>query len=278
MSNKDDEMSKDDVEEVVEEVTETEEVEVEESEATETVEEAETEEVEEDDSTEEEHEAEPEPVVKQPKKVAKKQEKKEKQEDDSDADEELDKFFSELKKRKERQRAKEKEAEKKSEKSEKMFTQAEFEKALKATLAKKLPPKEEMEQYKKWRESQQTVEEKLSVLTTRNSKLEDELESLKHENLIIKAGVDKEAIDYVQFNVEKMSGDFEENLEEYLSSHKQYLTPKQVVQRTTVVEGAEHKKQTKPSITKKELDAMGYPERLKFREEHPEEYAKAMGR
>ena len=243
---------------------------------TETVTEQETEpeEEQEEDESEDEPEDEPEP---EPEPEKKKTVKEKKKEEDADIDAELDKFFADLKKKKEKQKAKE--AEKKAEKSEKMFTQAEFEKALKSTLAKKLPPKDEMEQFKKWRESQQTIEEKMTVLSARNNKLEDEIESLKHENLIIKSGVDKEAIDFVQFNVEKMEGDFEENLEEYLKSHKQYLKPAPVVvQKTTVVEGAKHEKTAKTAITKKELDEMGYQERAKYREEHPEEYAKAMGR
>ncbi|MBP5782745.1 MAG: hypothetical protein J6W04_04315 [Bacteroidales bacterium] len=282
MANKEDEMSMD-ISDDVEEVIETEEPEIEETE-TETEQESEGTETEEEtaeDSAEEEEEPEAEREPEKPNKADKAVKKPKKpKEDDSDIDAELDKFFSDLRRRKEKQKAKE--AEKKAEKpvkDEKMFTQAEFEKALKSTLAKKLPPRDEMEQFKKWRESQQTIEEKMSNLTVRNSKLEEELESLRHENLIIKSGVDKEAIDFVQFNVERMDGDFEENLEDYLKSHKKYLTPPPPApQKTTVVEGADHKKQIKTGITRKELDAMGYQERAKYREEHPEEYAKAMGR
>ena len=130
-----------------------------------------------------------------------------------------------------------------------------------------------MEQYKKWRESQQTIEEKMSVLRVENARLSEENESLLHENMVVKAGVDKDAVDFVLFKVGKMDGDFDENLENYLKKNPRYITPK-----TVVVEGAEHKKKAQLTITKKELDAMGYPERLKYREEHPEEYAKAMGR
>ena len=274
--------------EAAEEVTETVEPEIEETETayetetsepeieeTPTTEEPETEEPDTENS-EDETEDEPEPET-EPEPVKAKAKKTEKKDDDSDIDAELDKFFSDLKKKREKQKAKE--TEKKPEKNEKMFTQADFEKALKSTLAKKLPPKEEMEQFKKWRESQQTIEEKMTVLSAKNNKLEDEIEKLRHENLIIKSGVDKEAIDFVQFNVEKMDGDFEENLEEYLKSHKKYLTPPpQPVVKTTVVEAAEHKAKPKTGITKKELDEMGYMERAKYREEHPEEYAKAMGR
>ena len=70
-----------------------------------------------------------------------------------------------------------------------------------------------------------------------------------------------------------MEGDFDENLQDYLKEHKRYIAPK-----TTIVEAAEHKPKVKTAITKKDLDKMGYIERTKYREEHPEEYAKAMGR
>jgi hypothetical protein len=70
-----------------------------------------------------------------------------------------------------------------------------------------------------------------------------------------------------------MEGDFEDNLNNYLKKNQKYLTPK-----TTVVEGAEHKQKAKLAITKKDLDNMDYASRAKYKEEHPEEYAKAMGR
>ena len=181
-----------------------------------------------------------------------------------DTDAELDEFFEKLRKNKEKQSKKD---------GEKTFTQAEFDKALKSALAKKLPPKEEMEQYKKWRESQQTTEEKMSVLKIENAKLNEELESLRHENVIIKSGVDKDAVEFVQYKVEKMEGDFEDNLQSFLKEHKKYMTPK-----TTVVEAAEHRTKPKTGISKKELDAMDYGSRSKYKAEHPEEYAKAMGR
>ena len=181
-----------------------------------------------------------------------------------EADAELDEFFEKLRRNKEKQS---------KEKGEKTFTQAEFDKALKSALAKKLPPKEEMEQYRKWRESQQTMEEKMSNLRVKNSELTKELESLRHENLVIKSGVEKEAVEFVQYKVERMDGDFEDNLQDYLKEHKKYVTPK-----TTVVEAAEHRAKPKAGISKKELDSMDYVERTKYKAEHPDEYAKAMGR
>ena len=205
---------------------------------------------------------------------------KKKAEDDTDA--ELDAFFNKLRKAKEKE--KQKTSSTKEKPTEKTFTQAEFEKALKSALAKRLPSKEEREQFEKWRESQQTMEEKMSVLRVKNNKLEETIEKLKrenfeaveklkHENTIIKAGVDKDAVEFVQYKVEQMDGDFDENLQDYLKEHKRYITPK-----TVTVEAAEHKPKTKTAITKEELDAMSYTERAKYREEHPDEYARAMGR
>ena len=289
-----------DIDETVEEVTEPE-IEEQEAEATETEDpeqdepetesESEPEEQEEEtdeedtDDGEEEPEPEPEPVKKKepekknkPAKTEKKKAEKKKAEDDTDA--ELDAFFEKLRKAKEKQLEKEK-AKKDAEKT---FTQAEFEKALKSALAKRLPSKEEREQFEHWRESQQTLEEKMSVLRVQNNRLTEELEKakregfeavekLKHENTIIKAGVERDAVEFVQYKVEQMEGDFDENLQDYLKEHKRYITPK-----TTIVEAAEHKPKVKTAITKKDLDKMGYIERTKYREEHPEEYARAMGR
>ena len=252
---------------------------------TESEEEADTEEPEEESETEsDEDEDDDTEEVKEPEKPnkktspSKKKTVKKKQEDDTDA--ELDAFFEKLRKNKEKQIQKQK----KEGTSEKMFTQTEFEKALKSALAKRLPSKEEREQFEHWKESQQTLEEKMSVLMTKNSKLTEEIETqkqdylaeiekLKHENTIIKAGVEKDAVEFVQYKVEKMDGDFDDNLQMFLKENKRYVTPK-----TTIVEAAEHKPKVKVGITKKDLDKMGYVERAQYREEHPEEYAKAMGR
>ncbi len=252
---------------------------------TESEEEADTEEPEEESETEsDEDEDDDTEEVKEPEKPnkktspSKKKTVKKKQEDDTDA--ELDAFFEKLRKNKEKQIQKQK----KEGTSEKTFTQTEFEKALKSALAKRLPSKEEREQFEHWKESQQTLEEKMSVLMTKNSKLTEEIETqkqdylaeiekLKHENTIIKAGVEKDAVEFVQYKVEKMDGDFDDNLQMFLKENKRYVTPK-----TTIVEAAEHKPKVKVGITKKDLDKMGYVERAQYREEHPEEYAKAMGR
>lgn len=275
----DEEVSEDETIENVEEVEEeTEEVE---SETTETEPEGEEPETESEEETEPEEDEEPEPekeTEKEPEKpnkatsktAKKKPVKKKPDEDETDA--ELDAFFEKLRKQKERQQLTTKA---KKDGEEKTFTQAEFEKALKSALAKRLPSKEEREQFEHWKESQQTMEEKVSALTVKNSRLEEELESLKHENTIIRAGVDKDAIEFVQYKVERMDGDFDDNLQDFLKEHKKYMTPKP---QTTIVEAAEHKPKVKTGITKKELDKMGYVERAKFREEHPDEYAKAMGR
>ena len=169
--------------------------------------------------------------------------------------------------------SKPKREEPKREDEERKFTQADIDRIVQKKLAKALPPKEEMEQYKRWRESQQTIEEKMSVLRVENARLNEENESLRQENLVVKAGVANDAVEFVLFKVGKMDGDFEENLTNYLKKNQKYVTPK-----TTVVEGAEHKQKAKLAVTKKDLDNMDYASRAKYKEEHPEEYAKAMGR
>lgn len=255
------------VEETEDEATETEtveETETETAEEEETEEETETEEPTEDVvEPEEEPETEPEPkeepkAQEKPKttkrtvrKVAKKKETVE-----DETDKELEDYIA----KKEAAKA-----------EEKKFTQADFDKALTRALAKKLPPKEEMEQFKHWKEEQQTLEEKMDALKSKYADLKTENDRLSHENAVIKAGVQTDAVDFVVFKVEKMEGDFEDNLKDYLDSHKKYTTPK-----TTVVEGAEHKAKPKASISKAELDRMSYQERATYKAQHPEEYRKAM--
>ena len=257
--------------EIVEsEITEPEvEVETEDSESSETGTESETEtetEIIETDDTDEEEESDPEV------------------DDTEEEAEEEPEIVEDTKKKadlKPKKQEKKKEAPKKEsfqnkpvkEDEERKFTQADIDRIVQRKLAKALPPKEEMEQYKKWRESQQTIEEKMSVLRVENARLNEENENLLHENMVVKAGVNSEAVEFVLFKVGKMDGDFEENLNNYLKKNQKYISPK-----TVVVEGAEHKQKAKLAITKKELDEMGYMERAKYREEHPAEYAQAMGR
>ena len=255
---------KDNEEKVVEEVSEDEiaETEVEETEISEEVEEAETESQEEEEEIEEtEPEEEPEEEAEEPEKVEEPKKKAEPAQRKPEKKKPVAKPEPSYKEKP------------KKEDEERKFTQAEVDRIVQKKLAKSLPPKEEMEQYKKWRESQQTLEEKMSVLRVENQRLNEENESLLHENMVVKAGVSSDAVDFVLFKVGKMDGDFEENLNNYLKKNQKYITPK-----TTVVEGAEHKQKAKLAITKKELDAMDYQSRAKYKEEHPEEYAKAMGR
>ena len=284
MAKKNKNVEDDELDAVVNEVIESEDPEIETTETTEpeTVE-PETEPVEQETepetTTNDEPEQESEPETEQ-ESEPEKPNNAEKKKADEDTDAELDAFFEKLRKNKEKQMK----AANKEKGTEKTFTQAEFEKALKSALAKRLPSKEEREQFEKWREGQQTLEEKMSVLRVKNNKLEETIEKLKrdnfevveklkHENTIIKAGVDRDAVEFVQYKVEQMDGDFDENLQSYLKEHKRYITPK-----TTIVEAAEHKPKAKTGITKADLDKMGYAERANYRNEHPEEYARAMGR
>ena len=155
---------------------------------------------------------------------------------------------------------------------EKKFTQADIDNAVNKALARKLPPKKEMEKFRNWKKSQQTEQEKAQERERHYLDVEKENESLKHENLVIKAGVrDPEDINYVLYRVEKMEGDFEDNLENFLKTNEKYKAPE-----TKRVEGADHKPKSKETITRKELNAMSYKERAEYKKNNPEAYMSAM--
>ena len=160
-----------------------------------------------------------------------------------------------------------------NEQADRKFTQADIDKAVKSALAKKLPPKKEMDEFKAWKDAQKTEQEKAQEREKHYLQVEKENETLKHENLIIKSGVRAEDVDYVLFKVEKMDGDdFEDNLKAFLSaSNDKYTAPK-----TKTVEGLKHETKQKETITKADLEKMTFKEKLDFYEKNPEAYEKAM--
>ncbi len=104
----------------------------------------------------------------------------------------------------------------------KTFTQEEVN-AMLTKERKKMPSKEELEAFKEWQETQKTVEQKQAEKETEYQKTLSEKESLIQENLVLKAGVNKDDVDYIVFKVSKKEGDFEENLKEFLEENPKYI-------------------------------------------------------
>lgn len=103
---------------------------------------------------------------------------------------------------------------------------AEAQKIADAMLAKKMkgmPSKEELKAFKEWQESQKTAEQKQAEKEAEYKKTLNELNTLKQTNAVLEAGVNKDDVDYVLFKVNKMEGDFEENLTKFLKDNPKYL-------------------------------------------------------
>ncbi len=104
----------------------------------------------------------------------------------------------------------------------KTFTQEEVN-AILAKERKKVPSKEELKAYNDWKESQKTETEKQNELNQKYTNATNENVLLKQEITVLKANVDREYADYVQFAVSKMEGDFEDNLKSFLKDNPKYL-------------------------------------------------------
>ena len=106
----------------------------------------------------------------------------------------------------------------------KTITLEEAQKMVNGALAKKLPPKEEMEAFKKWKESQKTESEKQAETLKELETTKQEALNAKRENTLLKKGINEEDIDYVMFKVGKMEGEFDDNLVEFLKENPKFTT------------------------------------------------------
>ena len=104
----------------------------------------------------------------------------------------------------------------------KTITLEEAQKMVNGALAKKLPPKEKMDAFKKWEESQKTEADKQAEKEKEFTKKEQENINLKRENILLKKGINIDDIDYVQYKVSKMDGEFDENLVEFLKENPKF--------------------------------------------------------
>ncbi len=108
----------------------------------------------------------------------------------------------------------------------KTLTQKEVDEIVKERLErekKKLPSKEELDEFKKFKESQKTEAEKQAEIQRQLVLKETETNNLKNENTILRKGVNSDDIDYVLFKVGKMEGEFETNLDNFLKENPKYL-------------------------------------------------------
>ena len=109
------------------------------------------------------------------------------------------------------------------EKNEKTFTQEEVN-AMLAKEKNKMPSKEDLKAFNEWKESQKTEAEKQTERAQEFAKLQAEKDSLEQLTKIYDAGVTgKDNVEFIQFKVSKMEGDFDENLKTYLDEHPKYL-------------------------------------------------------
>ena len=105
-----------------------------------------------------------------------------------------------------------------------MISKEEAQKMVNSALAKKLPPKEEMDAFKQWKESQKTEADKQAETLKELETLRQEKLNTQRENALLKKGINEEDIDYVMFKVGKMDGEFDDNLVEFLKENPKFTS------------------------------------------------------
>lgn len=120
-----------------------------------------------------------------------------------------------------------------TEKEVKTFTQEQVNSML-AKERKGLPSKEELAEFKKWKDSQKTDEEKTAEKEAEHEKLKQDLSEKDKTIAMYENGVDKKYMDFVIFTVSKMEGDFNENLKTFLKENANYLTQKEDAKATGI--------------------------------------------
>lgn len=115
----------------------------------------------------------------------------------------------------------------------KTFTQEEVNSMI-AKERKKMPSKEELTEFKEWKENQKTNEEKYAEILKDNEKLKKDLAYSENKSVVANAGVDSKFQKFVLSEVSAMEGDFEENLTKYLKDNSQYLNDNESTKSTGV--------------------------------------------
>ena len=112
---------------------------------------------------------------------------------------------------------------------EKTFTQNEVNELIESRLArakKQMPSREELEEFKNWKNSQKTETERLAQREKEFHELMTERENIRRENVILRMGINNDDADYVLYKVSKLEGDFEENLKSFLAENPKYTATK----------------------------------------------------
>ena len=107
----------------------------------------------------------------------------------------------------------------------KTFTQADVDRIVADRLSrerKNQPSAERLKAFEEWEKTQQTEAEKAAETAKKLQEAESAAEALRHENAVIKAGVNADDVDYVLFKVGKMEGDFSDNLKKFLEDNPKY--------------------------------------------------------
>lgn len=107
-------------------------------------------------------------------------------------------------------------------------TEEDYNNAVNKILRDKLPPKEELEAFKNWKENQKTQEQKYADLSVALEKANNS--NKNYENLVevIDSGVAKEFRKFVASEVGAMEGDFSKNLKEYLKNNPKFIETAQI--------------------------------------------------
>lgn len=108
---------------------------------------------------------------------------------------------------------------------EKTLTQSEVDQIVEARLARERrnqPSADELKAFRAWKAQQQTEAERAAQREQDLAAKTQEAENLRRELVAIKKGVNHDVVDFVLFKVGKQDGDFEKNLDRFLSENPRY--------------------------------------------------------
>lgn len=134
----------------------------------------------------------------------------------------------------------------------KTFTQEEVNEMIKTRL-RNVPSKSELDEFKTWKESQKTEQDKLNELQTNNNNLTNELNTLKAQIKVNESDVKKEFSKFVTTEVMSMvndTTDFATALKDYKKNNPQYFGEVVIkkVQSSPALNGGGNQPQTTNSI------------------------------
>lgn len=134
----------------------------------------------------------------------------------------------------------------------KTFTQEEVNEMIKTRL-RNIPSKSELDEFKTWKESQKTEQDKLNELQTNNNNLTNELNTLKAQIKVNESDVKKEFSKFVTTEVMSLvndTTDFATALKDYKKNNPQYFGEVVIkkVQSSPALNGGGNQPQTTNSI------------------------------